>query len=991
MRSDTGIGYDDAPYCNTPMTPKPQPSLRSRLADVFDAYGKTRHLAEASEADTRCELIDRVLEVLGWPAGGFAREVSTGTGDFVDYELPRKAPAAMVLEAKRSGATFALDPDSLEKGPRTRALSTLRPSGGQTFRDALKQASGYSNDRGIPYACVTNGYQWVFFRGLSSESQKWTDGRAVVFPSAESVLANLDTFKLCIAPEHINSSQLARLLSHPTSAELPAARRPIDYLTFRVTKPSTSQLSLRQEIGRQLFAQIHGGDRSAMLESCYVEPGVLPDFDSSLRRLLADTLGKLEGVDETEEGGTSKFVNRLKELEYRGALKSPVLVVGNVGVGKTTFLHKALSELRARPRELAVSAGSEIVDDHGTDGQAIFAYVDLENRGALTQVDEQKVHRETAELIIERLAQSAESVLKKRRDISENARAETNPNRDVTLRTMLRKELERERAIGRAYFEKNQDAWLKAEYDLFQKHRGESVAFLVHYIRHLRARFTRRDGLKYPVLLVLDNLDQASPEYQRCLYGLGLRLAKETPAVVIVSIREDTFHQGREKGGFLTSSALEFVFHVPAPALDKVLWQRVKYAEWAREKQKLPGMLREADAEVAAVVELVREGLLAAPMAGLEVVSALSGHDTRTALYLIRDFIVGAARVHRHADATVDFALESLLANREGAELPTGVKNVFDAAPYLPPLHALRARLLGYYSWAYDTHPDRGLHEATDLVIWRFSAWGYAPAPVESALAELFGQGLLADASVEHRRDGTLPSRISITATGYAHVVRLMSEPSYRAVEALFTRWYERGLVDEFVRQASEAGTRDGTTLGDIVAIEAARLFDAYLTAAIARENNTLSRALENQSWVRETLSRSAVVVLATRTASTSTNPPKEVGDSKQIALLAEQWKALPRLPVSLTLAGTVWLPRILWALEFARINNMGHLLAAQIAHVLCEHGDIDVPNTNVARAFRDFAKRDDIQIFYQRRGKRYAISSEGTRFVSSVIGGVHD
>jgi hypothetical protein len=176
-----------------------------------------------------------------------------------------------------------------------------------------------------------------------------------------------------------------------------------------------------------------------MLENCYVEPGVLPDFDSSLRRLLADTLGKVEGAEETEEGGASKFVTRLKDLEYRGALRSPVLVVGNVGVGKTTFLHKALSELRARPRELAVSAEPDDADGHDTDGQAIFAYVDLENRGALIQVDEQKIHRETADLIIERLAQSAESVLKKRKDISESARAEANPDRDVTLRTMLRK------------------------------------------------------------------------------------------------------------------------------------------------------------------------------------------------------------------------------------------------------------------------------------------------------------------------------------------------------------------------------------------------------------------------------------------------------------------------------------------------------------------------------------------------------------------------
>lgn len=728
-----------------------------------------------------------------------------------------------------------------------------------------------------------------------------------------------------------------------------------------------------------------------MLENCYVEPGVLPDFDSSLRRLLADTLSALEGVDRTEEGGASKFVRRIQDLEYRGALRSPVLVVGNVGVGKTTFLHKALSELRARPRELASSSGPDDPGSQDTDAQAIFAYVDLENRGAFSQVDEQKLQDETAEIIIERLAVSAELVLKKRSDISESARAEANPDRDVTLRTMLRKELEREKAIGRTFFDKNEDAWLKAEYDLFRRHRRDSVAFLIHYIRHLRARFTRRDGLKYPILLVLDNLDQASPEYQRCIYGLGLRLAKETPAVAIVSIREDTFHQGREKGGFLTSSSLEFVFHVPAPALDQVLRQRLKYAEWARDKKRLPRELRGAEVEVTNVVQLVRAGLLAPPMAGTEVISALSGHDTRTALFLVREFIVGSTRIRRGVDATVDFALESLLANREGVELPPGLKNVFDAPPHIPPLHALRTRLLGYYSWAFDTHPDRGLHEATDLAISRFSAWGYAPDAVEGTLAEIFTQGLLMDASLEHTVDGTLPSRLSITATGHAHIVRLTSEPSYRAIEALFTRWYDRDMADEFIRQASRAGTADGTTLSDIIVAEVVRLFDAYLAAAAARENSILSRALERQIWARETLSRSGVAALPPVAASAQSGLTEKAVSFTQMSLIEEQRKALPRLPASLVLAGTVWLPRVLWALEFARVNSMGGLTAAQIARVLSEHGDIDVPGTNVARAFRDFGKSDEIRVFFQRQGKRYAISSEGTRTISSLIQGAHE
>lgn len=53
----------------------------------------------------------------------------------------------------------------------------------------------------------------------------------------------------------------------------------------------------------------------------------------------------------------------------------------------------------------------------------------------------------------------------------------------------------------------------------------------------------------------------------------------------------------------------------------------------------------------------------------------------------------------------------------------------------------------------------------------------------------------------------------------------------------------------------------------------------------------------------------------------------------------------------------SVWLPRILWALEWGRRNAAGPMSAADIARVLSANGVI-VPPTNTARAFR--TERDD-------------------------------
>lgn len=326
--------------------------LAEEISKSFQEFGSSRGLSEANEADTRCELIDRILALLGWPSGGFSREVSTTAGDFVDYELPRDGAPLLVLEAKRVGVTFALDPIPLEKGSRTRAMSTLLAKGGHSFRSAAKQAASYCNDEKIPYACVTNGYQWVFFRGLSSETRKWGQGRAIVFPSALTISQHIDLFRGCLEPANLASSQLARSLAQPTPRELPAPRTPINHVLFRGSASQPERRSLRREVARQLFDKIHGGDRSEMLDGCYVRPGIQPDFDRSLRRLLRDTLSPApDGVEATEEVGAECFAGRIQELEKYGSLRSPVLVVGNVGVGKTTFLHKTLASLRAKPEK----------------------------------------------------------------------------------------------------------------------------------------------------------------------------------------------------------------------------------------------------------------------------------------------------------------------------------------------------------------------------------------------------------------------------------------------------------------------------------------------------------------------------------------------------------------------------------------------------------------------------------------------------------------
>lgn len=83
---------------------------------------------------------------------------------------------------------------------------------------------------------------------------------------------------------------------------------------------------------------------------------------------------------------------------------------------------------------------------------------------------------------------------------------------------------------------------------------------------------------------------------------------------------------------------------------------------------------------------------------------------------------------------------------------------------------------------------------------------------------------------------------------------------------------------------------------------------------------------------------------------------------------------------------GSVWLPRILWALEWGARHESGPMSAADIARVLCANG-VQVPPTNTARAFR--TKRDDPRqhgLCDEPHPQRYKINEAGRRALAQVL-----
>jgi hypothetical protein len=80
---------------------------------------------------------------------------------------------------------------------------------------------------------------------------------------------------------------------------------------------------------------------------------------------------------------------------------------------------------------------------------------------------------------------------------------------------------------------------------------------------------------------------------------------------------------------------------------------------------------------------------------------------------------------------------------------------------------------------------------------------------------------------------------------------------------------------------------------------------------------------------------------------------------------------------------GSVWIPRILWALMHAERTQSGPLTAADIDRRLTEHAAINVHAPNVARAFRELKGKYELWVC---KGRRYTLTDPGRRTFAAIF-----
>ena len=218
----------------------------------------------------------------------------------------------------------------------------------------------------------------------------------------------------------------------------------------------------------------------------------------------------------------------------QSAAKRPVLLIGDVGVGKTMFVRHFIS----------VEAADLLRD-------SIILYIDLGVQPTLESNLDGYLELEITRQLVD----------------------------DYEIDISDRRFVQGVYNIALAGFEKSIYGSLKdADPVEYEKRR---IAFLEEKIavkqEHLRQCLEHvRKGRNKQIVVFLDNVDQRPDEFQQRAFLIGQSMAERWPVFVFVALRPETYHRSRVEGTLSAYHAKAFT--ISPPRVDRVIHKRLRYA-----------------------------------------------------------------------------------------------------------------------------------------------------------------------------------------------------------------------------------------------------------------------------------------------------------------------------------------------------------------------------------------------------------------------------
>jgi len=762
----------------------PPTTADESLQALVDAQEELRRwqATDLSEADTRAKVLDRIFkDVLGWGEGAIRRETRTLDGDYLDYWFTSPSNR-LVVEAKRAGSYFEMPAGTSLRARRDGILSKS-PS----LHSALQQVVNYCKSEGVPVGVVSNGVQFAVTLAYKTTGGSGYD--TLLLDGLDRIVSKYVLFWNLLSPLGNCEEKLKEILA---SGEFlrPApqfSQRVLDcvHLPDEVMDRNAVDVSLAPVI-RHYFSELVGVDRADVLQQAYVESRRQAQYGKQLDALLADRVPSLglpvrQVVTTRREAPQIDLALEVAVTEDQGRPEGTVLLlVGGVGAGKTTFVHRYFRFLIAGTAKEHVLPVFLDFTTTSEDVPNVADFVDSE--------------------VAEQLREGHE---------------EFNLGSWETFLQIYEREIASlRRGVLAPYWRSDPNRFWELVSDHLRDRLArteEHVGCMIHY---LRARHGKQ------VCVIFDNVDQLGQEFQHRALRLAFQKCRIWGCLGILAMREETYWRFRNSPPL--DAYHRYAYHIAAPRIANVLSKRLELAKKERGVQSISVRSRSglefAPISLGQFLEILIDSFLGKDQRNILFLEALSAKDVRQGLDMFATFLTSG---HTNTDEYIKSYVVSgsyavpfhhvlrSIAFAERRYYDSGrslVENLFSVEDDGFYSHFQKVRVLRYLQSVrqIDAVPGRGFVDVGRL----FGAFRSVVSDEEGIrriLDPLLKQRLI-EAANGYRVQGEGADLVRITSAGHYYLTTLIEQFSYLDLVSMDTPIKSKAWFDKLCAAALADG-----------------------------------------------------------------------------------------------------------------------------------------------------------------------------------------
>jgi GTPase SAR1 family protein len=645
--------------------------------------------------------------------------------------------------------------------------------------------------KGAPIAVICNGPQLVIFQAVIIGTSPM-EGDCFVFDGYQSYLQNFTTLWNFLSPEGMFENRVHRQLALLRNPRIPPKA------SFAIPEPTKYRYRNSFKENLRILA-------ATLLEDIEDDPAVKPAFyrecyvpiDSNnkhlllSKRLISARYARVGQGAATENLQTAIAVNEKGTLQVNdpGLVLSlsarPIVVVGDVGVGKTSFFENLFEHLDSSER-----------------ANTYFIHLNLGLKANL--------RNDIKGFVLDEISR----VLKNRYSVDLDAMDFAKAIYHADLEAFDKSVEGGMKGIDDNAYQRDRVEFLKRKVATRDTHLQAALGHLAH-------------GRNKQIILVIDNADQRDFDVQQQAFLIAQELAATRNLLAFVSLRPSTFFVSKTMGAL--SGYQNRLLAISPPPADEVMERRIAFAVRVAEGQVAPAALQGIRLHLKSIV-LFLQATLRAIRANTEIrqfLDNITGGNARAVVELVAGYCgspnVDSEKIVRVEEDTGDyrvplheFTKHALLGEYAyfNPLSSTVACNIFDVCSADPREHFLASLIIAYLASGNGTKDSDGFVLGSSI-LQEMSLNGFSADQTGSSLRRLATKRLI-ETPHAHFREIKVPDselvenfHFRVTSIGVYHLRFWTGSFGFLDATSIDTPIFEESTRQSICALAASFETKD--------------------------------------------------------------------------------------------------------------------------------------------------------------------------------------